>query len=264
MFFVLSKVLGFLTLPSNLMLFAGLIGAVLLFTRFASTGRRIVAVSFILVLLFGMLPLGDVLVYPLENRFPSWDPAHGTPDGIVVLGGAIDPDLSAVHGETSINDAAERITVVADLAKRYPRARIVYSGGSGNLFSPDKSEADYVFGLFKSFGIPRDHVLLERKSRNTWENAVFSKELVQPKPKERWLLVTSGFHMPRAIGAFRKAGFPVEAYPVDWRTADLPHVLTSVNAFASGLGATDLAMHEWAGLLAYWVTGRCSSLFPGP
>jgi uncharacterized SAM-binding protein YcdF (DUF218 family) len=245
-------------------LLLGVIGAVMLFTRFANSGRRLVAASFGLLLLFGMLPIGDVLVYPLENRFPSWDPAHGTPDGIVVLGGAIDPDMSAVHGETALNEAAERVTAIADLARRYPRARIVYSGGSGNLFSQDKSEADYVFGLFKSFGIPRDRFLLERKSRNTWENALFSKELVQPKPKERWLLVTSAFHMPRAIGAFRKAGFPVEAYPVDWRAADLRHILTSVNAFAAGLGATDLAMHEWTGLLAYWVMGRCSQLFPGP
>src|SRR5215469_11110570 len=211
MFFVLSKTIGFFVLPSN----------------------------FVLLLLIGVFPLGSALVYALENRFPPWDPSRGAPDGIIVLGGAIDPDLSVVHGQTALNDAAERVTAVAELARQYPSARIVYSGGSANLIREGAMEADYVGRLFESFGIARDRIILERRSRNTAENAAFSKELVGPKQGERWLLVTSAFHMPRSIGTFRKAGFAVEAYPVDWRVGDAGHLLFSIKTLASGLGDTD-------------------------
>jgi uncharacterized SAM-binding protein YcdF (DUF218 family) len=264
MFFVLSKTIGFFLLPSNLLLLVGIVGTMLLFARLAPLGRRLIVASFALLLLLGVFPLGSALVYVLENRFPPWDPARGAPDGIIVLGGAVDPDMSAVHGETALNDAAERVTAVAELARRYPSARIVYSGGSANLIRDGAMEADYVTRLFESFGIAPSRVILERRSRNTAENAVFSKELIGPKPGERWLLVTSGFHMPRSIGTFRKAGFAVEAYPVDWRVEDARHLIFSIRPLAVGLGDTDLAMHEWAGLLAYWLTGRSSALFPGP
>jgi uncharacterized SAM-binding protein YcdF (DUF218 family) len=263
-FFILSKTVGFFTLPSNLVILLGIAGTALLFTRYAKSGRRLVAASFALLLLIGTLPVGAALVYALENRFPAWDPARGAPDGIIVLGGAVDPDLSAVHGETALNDSAERITAIAELARRYPAARIVYTGGSVSLLRVGEAEADYVARLFESFGIARDRIMLERRARNTAENATFTKDIAQPKPGERWLLVTSGYHMPRSIGCFRKVGFMVEAYPVDWRIEDAGHMLSSLNALAGGLGATDLATHEWAGLLVYWLTGRTSELFPGP
>jgi uncharacterized SAM-binding protein YcdF (DUF218 family) len=259
MLFLLSKTIGFILLPSNFVGLIGVIGAAMLFTRFTTLGRGLVLGSLSLFLLVGVLPLGSTLLYVLENRFPPWSPAFGTPDGIIVLGGAIDPDVSAVHGETALNDAAERLVAAVDLARRYPSARIVYSGGS----APRQGavEADYATRVFESFGIARDHIILERRSRTTAENAAFTKQLVHPKAGEHWLLVTSGYHMPRAIGTFRKAGFPVEAYPVDWR---IEGPLTSINTLALGLINTDIAMHEWAGLLVYWLSGRSSELFPGP
>ena len=105
--------------------------------------------------------------------------------------------------------------------------------------------------------------MLETRSRNTEENAVFTKELVQPKPGERWLLVTSAQHMPRAIGCFRRAGFPVEAYPVDWHTRRALR-LAPMETLSGGLGRLDNAVHEWIGLVSYWLTGRTSELLPGP
>ena len=120
--------------------------------------------------------------------------------------------------------------------------------------------------MWESFGIARDRVTLETRSRNTYENAVFTKALVKPKPGQHWLLVTSAQHMPRAIGCFRRVGFPVEAYPVDWHT--FPHlgygVLCRPLRWAANLDRLDEVMHEWVGLLAYWLTGRTSSLFPAP
>src|ERR1041385_3657852 len=116
-------------LPSNFLIGMGLLGAVLLFTRFGSPGRRLVLASVVLLAICGFSPLGNLLLYPLEARFPPWDATRGAPDGIVVLGGSINPDISEARGVVALNDSAERLTVTADLARRYPNARIIFTGG---------------------------------------------------------------------------------------------------------------------------------------
>jgi uncharacterized SAM-binding protein YcdF (DUF218 family) len=214
--------------------------------------------------LIGFLPLGRTLSLPLENRFPPWDAAGAPPAGIVVLGGAVSTSVLASRGEIGINEAAERVVAVPALAKRYPAAQIIYSGGDAGLFVHHESEADVVTELFESLGIPASRITLEGRSRNTIENAVYSRALAQPKPGERWLLVTSALHMPRAIGAFRQAGFTVEAYPVDYQTNGWEDVLDMVGSVSDELSGTDKAFHEWIGLIAYRITGKTSELFPGP
>jgi len=264
MFFFLSKFLAFFTKPSNLLFLLALAGLVLMVTRYARAGRRILVTSVILLLLFGISPLGRQLVLVLEGRFPAWDASRGAPDGVIVLGGAIAPDVSAARGEIALGGAAERMTVVADLARRYPNAKIVFTGGTPSLFGGPR-EADYVLPLWESFGIARNRILLERDSRNTTENATMTKALVNPKPGERWLLVTSSWHMPRAMGAFRAAGFQVEPYPVDWiSTGDEIGAPDLSESFAAGLYAIDNAAHEWVGMLVYWLTGRSPEFFPAP
>ena len=196
---------------------AALAGILLMRTRFRGFGQGLLIGAVLLLAVIGIAPVGNALMLPLEGRFPKWDAKGGTPHGIVVLGGAISPDVSAARKEVALNEAAERMTVVAKLAREHPSARIVFTGGTGRLFG-GATEADFVADLFESFGIPRDRIVLESRARNTVENAVHTKELVKPKPGERWLLVTSAHHMPRSVGIFRKAGFPVEAYPVDFRT----------------------------------------------
>jgi uncharacterized SAM-binding protein YcdF (DUF218 family) len=264
MFFVASKLLGFLALPSNDMLAAGLIGLALMCTKFARAGRGLVSASILLFLAFGLLPFGKVLIEPLEDRFPPWDGARGAPDAIVVLGGAIETEFAGVRPASELNEAAERITVVAELARRYPSAKILFSGGNRSLLHRDDSEAHIAAALFESFGVPASRLILEDRSRNTAENAALSQRLVRPEPGERWLLVTSAYHMPRSIGAFRKAGFAVEAYPVDYRTTGPADLWIPFDSMATGLRRTDIAVREWVGLLAYWVTGRSSELFPRP
>lgn len=265
MFFVLSKTLGIMLLPTNFLIGVGTLGAILLATRFALLGRKLLIASVVLLVLCGFSPLGNWLLYPLESRFPPWDAAKGAPDGIVVLGGGIDTDLSAAHGTAAFSGSAGRIIDAAALAHRYPNARIIYSGGNANLVSDDTSkEADYAGAVFESLGISRDRVMLERRSRNTFENAEFSKAIAAPKNGERWLLVTSAYHMPRSVGIFRKVGFAVEPYPADWRLAGAADLLKFLIFAVEGLEHTDLALREWMGLLAYRVTGKTSAFFPGP
>ena len=263
MFFILSKTIGFFALPANLFVVLALAGVLLMATRFRRTGAWLAAAGVALLAIGGFSPVGLVLENTLENRFPRWDSARGAPDGIVVLGGVISPVVSRSRGDVSLNEAAERVTAIAKLARAYPKARIVFSSGDGSLLANEGAEADYLYPLLDSFGVPRERVALETRSRNTAENAVFTKELVEPKPGERWLLVTSAFHMPRAMGCFRHAGFPVEAYPVDWHTPRRFR-LWPVDDFANGLAHLNTAVHEWVGLVAYWLTGRTSALFPAP
>jgi uncharacterized SAM-binding protein YcdF (DUF218 family) len=265
LFFVLSKTLGIMLLPTNLLLGLGLVGAVLLATRLVRLGRILLIVSVVLLALCGFSPLGNWLLYPLEQRFPPWDATRGAPDGIVVLGGGIDTDVSAAHQTAAFRSSAGRIIAAAALAHRYPNLRIVYSGGNSNLVADDTAkEADYGLEVFEGLGISRNRVIPERLSRNTFENAEFSKNLAAPKSGERWLLITSAYHMPRSIGIFREIGFAVEAYPTDWRLAGTADLLKFSVFSVETLAHTDIAMREWIGLAAYRLSGKTSAFFPGP
>jgi uncharacterized SAM-binding protein YcdF (DUF218 family) len=264
LFFFFSKTIGVMLLPVNFLIGIGVIGALLLATRFVAFGRRLMISSVALLAICGFSPLGNWLLYPLEARFPPWDASHGAPDGIIVLGGSIDADLSEARGETVVRGAADRIIAAAELARRYPNARVLFSGGSPNLVSNDAREADYAGALFESLGVAKARLMMERRSRNTQENAEFSKVMVEPKSGERWLLVTSAFHMPRSVGLFRKAGFNVEPYPVDWRVGGRSDLFTFSSMAIEGLSHTDVGLREWLGLIAYRATGKIDELLPGP
>ena len=264
MFFILAKILGFFAVPSNILVSLGLAGILLMATRFARAGRRLAVSSVILIALFGLSPLGNAIILPLEERFPPWDASRGAPAGIVVLGGALDTVVSPARGEVALNEAAERMTAVAELARRFPHARIVFTGGSGRIIYDGAPEADLAARLFDSFGIAKQRILLEDKSRDTDENARYTRDLVQPKPSERWLIVTSAHHMPRSVGVFRAAGFPVEAFPVDYRTRGAIDLLRPFATLGDGLRRTDTATREWVGLMMYRLAGRSEELFPGP
>ncbi|MEP7029392.1 MAG: YdcF family protein [Pseudolabrys sp.] len=263
MFFILSKTAVFFLLPSNFIIALGIAGVVLLFTRFARAGKYMAVASIVLLMLAGFLPIGRLLTHPLEQRFPPWDASRGAPDGIIVLGGVINPRLTRHYGETAVNADVARLVALAKLARAFPNARIVFTSGDSSLTASEEAEADYLYPLLDDFGIPRSRVQLEPRARNTFENAVFSKELMQPKPGERWLLVTSARHMPRSMGSFRRVGFPVEAYPVGW-SSPRRNSLAPLDTLSAGLAALDRGSREWIGLIAYWLAGNSSELFPKP
>jgi uncharacterized SAM-binding protein YcdF (DUF218 family) len=233
-------------------------------TRFQRAGRALTLASLVLIAILGWSPLGNALTVALEDRFPRWQPGKGEIAGIIVLGGAVTPDVSTARDDVVLNEAAERLTAAALLARAYPRAKVIFSGGDAGFIRAAGVEAPYALRLLGGLGVAPDRLVAEDRSRNTVENAWFSKELAAPAPGERWLLVTSAYHMPRAIGVFRRAGFEVEAYPVDWRTRGTADALRPFASIGDGLRRTDTAVREWVGLLVYWLTGRSSELFPGP
>lgn len=261
MFFFLSKMFWFLAVPSNLLVLLAVLGTGLLFTRWRRTGRAACAASALGLVVAGFLPLGVFLLGPLENRFARPPADAPAPDVILVLGGALDTDLTMVRGVVSLTDAGARMTEAVALARRYPEARLVFSGGSGRLVGAGTPESAAAQLFFRQMGVDPARLSFESRSRNTHENAVFTRDLFQPKPGERWWLVTSAFHMPRSMGIFRQAGLPVTPWPAHYYTAPGKFRWFEVSY---GLRLTEVGLREWIGLAAYWLSGRTDALFPGP
>ncbi|MGB0084688.1 MAG: YdcF family protein, partial [Rhodomicrobiaceae bacterium] len=204
-----------------------------------------------------LTPLANAMLLSLEQQYSRPAPTDSDRvDGMIVLGGMIDSLVSVARNEVALNEAAERLTEAAALARRYPGARIVISGGDGSLVYRSTDEAGIAKRFLTQIGIDPARITLETRSRNTWQNAVFTKKLIAPKPGERWLLITSAFHMPRAMGCFRAAGFDVIAWPVDFRTRGLEDLLRFSSGASGAWSDIDLAANEWVGYLAYWITGR--------
>jgi uncharacterized SAM-binding protein YcdF (DUF218 family) len=264
--FVLSKLAGALTEPVTL--FALLMAAswlLMLSRRFVRLGRRLMGGVLAIVLVMAVVPVESMVMTALENRFPQPDLPDRV-DGIIVLGGGINPVISAARGQVSLNSAATRLTALVPLARRYPEARMIFTGGSGTLLSQEVKEAVHAKEFYRQIGFDPERIVFEDQSRNTRENALFSKDIMTPEPGETWLLVTSAFHMPRAVGCFRAIGWPVIAYPVDYGTTGrdgLGWADLRFNA-AAGLGGLRTALHELVGLLAYRLLGWTGAIVPAP
>jgi uncharacterized SAM-binding protein YcdF (DUF218 family) len=265
MFHIASKVLFFLSQPSNLAVF--LIAAGLVIHRFRpSAARWLIAGGFGWIAIAGFLPLGNALILPLEERFGKHQPvlpAAGSVTGIIVLGGFEDGWVTSGRGGLAVNEAAERLTEAVRIARLLPNTKIVFAGGVGELFGGlDAGTA--VRQYFLDAGIPPERIIIENASRDTYENAIFTRRMLNPTPQDHWLLVTSAYHMPRSVGVFRQAGFNINPFPVDFRTRDVGDLLRPPGSVAAGLQRADLAVKEWIGLIAYRIAGRSSALFPAP
>ena len=263
MFYLASKIFWIFVSPINSLMIGALVGVLLTSTRFARTGRAVAVLAVLLLIAAATPPLGDLLIAPLEDRFPPPSPDMAPPDGVIILGGAVNGQASQARGQT-IFDEGERMTAAVLLAQRNPKTRIIFTGGNGLLAIGASTEAPEAKRFLTEFGVDPARITLERKSLNTDENARFTAELLHPERAQRWLLVTSAYHMPRSMGLFENAGFNVIAYPVAYRTmgAGVHHQWDFDPA--RNLRTFELAMHEWIGLVAYWVTGRILHLFPGP
>jgi uncharacterized SAM-binding protein YcdF (DUF218 family) len=264
MFYYVAKIVWFFATPSNALVMLGLLGLLVMRSRRAVLGGRAAVAALSGLLVAGLSPLGNFLILPLEERFPAFVDDGRPVDGVVVIGGTFDTEATNVHGQMALNETGERLIALGDLARRYPNAKIVYSGG-GSEFTLDKTpEATLVEKTAGQLGLAPGRVIYERRSLNTFQNALYSKAVADPKPGQRWLMVTSAFHMPRAMGVFRTVGFNVTAYPVDYRTAGGASLAQPFAFVSEGLRRTDTAAKEWIGLLAYHLTGQSEELFPAP
>lgn len=262
--FVLSKLYWLLLSPANLLFFVLLAGTVLLFTRRRRTGRWLIVLVTSVYLLAGILPAGTMLTAVLENRFPANPPLPDKVAGIVTLGGTVMQVISRDRGQPSLTDGSERLIEFIHLARKYPDAKLVFSGGSGSLTHPQLKETVVVKAVLKELGFDDSRVMYESRSRNTYENALYTRKLAKPKPGETWVLITSAMHMPRAMGCFREVGWKnLIAYPVDYSTTGRGGFELHFGPFG-GLDRLETALHEWIGLTVYWILGRTNVYFPGP
>jgi len=263
-FFLLSKVFWTLAAPSNSLIFVALIGLVLLVVGMGRLGGGLIGLAVLGQLVTGFSPLANHIISPLEERFPPFVNDTRPVDGIILLGGAEVPDVALSRSIPAVNDAGERVIAFSALARTYPEAKLVFTGATGALTQTMAVEAQAVRYALEEVGIDPERVIFEARSRNTAENAIFTRAMVKPSPGSRWLLVTSAYHMPRAIGCFRAAGFPVIAYPVDYRTIGPEGLNEPFTRAAQGQDLTDAGIKEWIGLVAYYLSGRTGSLFPAP
>lgn len=266
MIFALSKIFWALANPGNLLvlsLAAGAIAVWLPWRRARKLGAWLIALVAGAAVAIAVLPLGAWIMAPLENRFPPVAELPARVDGVIILGGAINLRISVDRGIPSLSGLADRMTAFVALARRYPDAKLVFAGGSSSLFDQEHREADYAATFFESLGLATERVLFDRDSRNTREGALNSAALAHPLPGEAWLLVTSASHMPRAVGVFRRIGWPVIPVPVDYTTGTRD--LGELNfMFLRAMGVLSAAGHEWAGLVAYRLFDWTDAFFPGP
>jgi uncharacterized SAM-binding protein YcdF (DUF218 family) len=264
LFFWLSKTVWALVSPGSLLVISIIVIWLQLKFGAQRQARCLAGLLALVLLLITLFPVGEWLLYPLESRFSNDRPDYKLPesiDGIIVLGGSVNPVKSAAWDQVEAGPTAEREFNFLELARRYPQAKLGFTGGSGSLSNQVYKESEWTRKLFAQQGIDLIRITFESDSRNTYENAVFSKKLLAPQPGENWLLITTAWHMPRAIGAFCKAEFPVIAYPVDhWTVRD--NLLRLEWDFADNLNELNIAMHEWAGLLMYRLTGKTTHLLP--
>ncbi len=262
MFFSLSKIFWLLFQPLTLVLLFLVFGlAVIRFER-RRIGLSLIAASLAIIGVGAFTTLGALLLQPLEDRFPRPEVLPQHVDGIVVLGGFMNGEVNAGRQGAELNSAADRIVEAMRLARLFPDAKLVISGGVGAFMVEAAAEAERTRQLLTSLGYSGARFIYENRSRNTVENALFSKELAEPRPGETWLLITSAYHMPRAVGCFEKAGFDVVPWSVDYKTSGKEGFALYLEQPNEALSRFSVAIREWLGLFAYWLTGKTDSLFP--
>lgn len=255
-FFIASKLIWAAMRPDSLLMLA-LLASWLMLRHSPATARAMLGLTLLTMAIIALWPVQTLLLAPLEDRYPQ----PTLPDqvaGIIVLGGAELPDLTVARDQVHLNAAAERMTETMALALRHPSAAVIFTGGNGNLRG-GAAGAEAARRLFTDLGLPPDRLMLESASRNTSENATMTLRLLQPKPGQRWLLVTSAFHMPRAVAAFCAAGWTgLIPYPVDYRSPG-----DGVGwSFTENADQLTIALREWIGLAAYRLTGRATEPSP--
>ncbi len=264
MFFSLSKIFWLFFQPVTIILVLVLIAFLAMWRGSRRLSMSVLGLSIAILYFAAFTTLGSVLLAPLEDHFPKPDAMPRHVDGIVVLGGYMNGDINAGRKGFELNSAADRIFEAMRLARLYPDARVIVSGGDGAFFEESVKEADSTRQMLVDLGFSGERYIYENKSRNTVENAIFSKELAQPKPGETWLLVTSAYHMPRSVGCFRKVDFDVVAWPVDYKTRASERFALYLESPNEALSRFSVAMREWVGLAAYWLAGKTDMLLPQP
>ena len=260
MAFYLSKILWDIFSPFNLIIFLIFIGTFFNFINFRRFSKIIYSLVLILILLTGILPTGQYMIYLLEKNYSVKKNLPDNIDGILILGGATNPLLTKDHNQIVLNDSAERITESIKLIKKYPNSKVVFAGGSGSLLYPNLSHSAVAKRFYESFGVNTEKIYFDDKSRNTYENILFTKNKFKNIKNERWIVISSAFHLTRVLNVSEKLDLKFIPYATDYRLQKEFYFKLSINFF-SNISTFELASHEWLGLIYYYLMGRSSKIY---
>lgn len=261
LFFWVSKLTWAIISPDSLILIMLLLSLVLLRRGSYRKAHRLFGITVAMLIVIAIFPVGEWLAFPLETRFPAHPTLPSHVHGVILLGGAEDIPLSVGWSQAETGEGAERFLAFLALARRYPQAKLVFTGGSGYVLKQKHKGADIARSIFKEQGLNPTGVIFEKDSRNTYENALYTKSLVEPLPEEHWILITSASHMPRSVGVFCRAGWRVTPYPVDHRSS-LGNLFRIDFDLSGNISVLKMSAREWVGLLAYFLAGKTSVIFP--
>ncbi|MEP1201227.1 YdcF family protein [Tateyamaria sp.] len=259
-FLIASKLIWALLRPETLLLLIFALPYAFLRLGRIKAASRSLGIALSAALCISVFPVGKLVLNPLEGTYPSL-PHLETPTGIIVLGGAEHVAPEYAGSTAQVNHAGERLITAIELARRFPQATVLYSGGRF-AFNPDK-QGSFEVGpdILRQLGLPEDRLIVEGRSRTTAENAVLSRAMVPDNATDTWILVTSAAHMPRALGSFCAAGWQkLIPYPTDYRGGVFWDQIGW--SLAKNLDELNIGVKEWIGLLAYRITGRIEAFFP--
>ena len=256
MYVYLSKILPVFVMPLSVVLLLLLVG--LMFLR---KGRRKTSGGFLslaLVLLWtASMPLVANLLYGnIESQYPP-QPLDRVPAGgcVIVLGGVVGAPIPP-RVDIEFNEAVDRVYKTAELYRAGKAPYVIVTGGNQPWTKSGTAEAELIRDVLMGWGVPEDVIFLEGSSRNTRENALYSRNIINSINCEQPLLVTSAAHMPRALAAFNSVGLRVTPVSTDVRVADTGFpALVEFMPSAQALAMTSDAIREWIGQWVYSMKG---------
>jgi uncharacterized SAM-binding protein YcdF (DUF218 family) len=262
--FLISKLVWIVGQPLSLAFFLCAFGVLAALSGWRRSGILASAISTAILFIALFTSTGAYLVQGLEDRFPkpSGDPADLK--CMIVLGGAFDTVVTTSRGGYDLNGAGDRFVEALRLAQKYPQARILVSGGDGSITGNYEGDAVISERMFAAFGLDKARLVEDKGSRTTFENAINTKALLASNGLSNCLLITSGFHMPRSMGIFRKLDIDVVPWPVDYRSNGKEYLRLDALEPTLNTGLLSTAVREWIGLVGYYFAGRTSALYPSP
>ena len=259
-YFYLSKFFWFVFSPLNLIIIFFILGFFFNIIKIKFLSKFFYIFSFIFFFISAILPTGSYLNFLLEKKFHSFNSLPTNIDGILILGGATNPLLTLEFGQVSLHGSVERLTESIKLIKKFPYAKVIFAGGSGSIKHPKLDHAEVVKKFFKEMGVDANNIIYEKKSRNTYENIFYAKNIINPKKNEKWLLVTSAFHLHRALSVAEKLKWNFIPYPTDFSMLK-DYDWTHHYGFFNNISRFHEATYEWLGIIYYYYTGRSARIF---
>ena len=260
MSFYLSKILWLILNPYNFFIFINIITVFLYIYNFKKISVSLFIINFLFLFTISIFPIGNFLINKIEKEYHFTTQVPDVLDGILVLGGATLPILFKEFNQVSVNGSAERLIESVKIIRKFEKSKIIFSGGSGVLDRSDLGHAEAAKFFYETVGVDTQKIIFENRSRNTYENILFTKSIVDPTKNEKWLLITSASHMKRALLVGKKLGWNFIPYAVDFKTYKKIKFKPSFNLL-SNLVSFQQASHEWLGLISYYFMNRTEKIF---